>query len=68
MRKITVLPDDSGWAVRHQGNFASLSTHHKKADAIQAGRKVAERFRAELVIYNEECELVETSGYGQATH
>ena len=67
MRKIIVLPDDSGWAVKLQGNFASLSTHHHQADAIRAGRKVAEHFFAELVVYNEECELIDTSGYGADT-
>ena len=68
MRKIIVLPDDSGWAVKLQGNFASLSTHWHQVDAIRAGRKIAARQAAELVVYNEDCELVDASRLSQPTH
>ena len=46
-----VVPRGDGWAVRGAGNSRDTSHHQTQADAITAGRGIAQNQGSELVIH-----------------
>jgi uncharacterized protein DUF2188 len=46
-KNIHVVPTESGWAVKQEGNPMPLSQHQTQAAALQAGRPVAQMLGGE---------------------
>ena len=65
MRKgIHVVPREGGWAVRREHAEHASSHHHNQAEAIQAGKKLAQAGRSELVIHGRDGKIREKNSYG----
>lgn len=47
-----VVPHNSGWAVKGEGNKKSTFNKKKKEDAINLARKLAKKNKSELIIYD----------------
>ena len=46
-----VVPHDGDWAVRGEGNDRATSVHPTQAEAIEAGRQIAQNQHSELFIH-----------------
>ena len=54
-RSVHVTPNPAGgWQVKRAGNVRPSSTHRLKRAAIDAGKRLAKRYRAELVIHRKD--------------
>jgi hypothetical protein len=50
--EVHVMPGKHGWEVREAGAFEPVSAHPTAQDAHAAGREVARRTGAELVVHD----------------
>lgn len=46
-----VIPHESGWAVRGEGNRRATSVHRTRADAIEAARRIANGQQSEVLVH-----------------
>ncbi|NRA93269.1 MAG: DUF2188 domain-containing protein [Psychroserpens sp.] len=46
-----VVPHESGWAVRREGNQRITSKHRKQSTAIRKAKTMANRYKADVVIH-----------------
>jgi len=63
---VHVVPTENGWVAREVGKHLPLKEYATKADAIEAGRKVASENRATLIIHGQDGQIQETRGYSGA--
>jgi len=49
-----VVPYDSGWAVRREGNKRITSKHRKQSTAITKAKRLARKYRADVIIHRED--------------
>jgi Uncharacterized protein conserved in bacteria (DUF2188) len=59
-----VVPHDSGWAVRGEGNSRVTSTHDTQREAIDAGREIARNQGGELLIHGRNGQIRERDSVG----
>ena len=59
-----VVPTDSGWGVRGEGNGRLTSTHDTQADAIDAAREIAINQRSDVVIHRQNGQIRDRDSYG----
>jgi predicted transcriptional regulator len=62
MSDVHVIPSNGGWAVEADGE--KRESFDTQADAIEAGRKLAEQEQGELVVHGEGGEIREKSSHG----
>ncbi|MEY8848618.1 DUF2188 domain-containing protein [Psychroserpens sp. XS_ASV72] len=48
-----VVPYQNGWAVRREGNERITSKHRKQSTAINKAKRLAKRYKADVVIHRE---------------
>jgi hypothetical protein len=59
-----VVPHDDGWAVRGEGNQRLTETFDRKADAFEAGRRIAMNQHSELIVQRQDGTIQERRSYG----
>lgn len=59
-----VVRRGDGWGVRGEGNTRDSSHHRTQADAINAGRELAQGQRSELFIHGRDGKFRERYSYG----
>ena len=59
-----VVPRDSEWAVRGDGNQRDTSRHNTQADAERAARQIAINQKSEVLIHGENGRIRERNSYG----
>jgi hypothetical protein len=57
-----VVPHEGQWAVRGEGNSKVTSVHRNQAEAIDAGRTIAQH--SELVIHGRKGRIRDKDSYG----
>ena len=63
-KRYHVVPDSDGrWALKRAGRSTSDETFHRKADAVDAARKVARKSGGELVIHGRDGRIREADTY-----
>jgi hypothetical protein len=64
-KDVHVVPRSSGgWAVKRPGSERSSKVTETQRAAIEAGKKLAERDRSELVVHGEDGRIREKNSYG----
>jgi len=63
-RRIHIVPNGSGWAVKREGTPRPLSNHRTQENAQDAGRPVARRDGTELVIHRPNGTIRDSNSYG----
>lgn len=63
-KAIEVYHQNWKWHVRRQGEASTLSSHEKKEAAVSAGRAVAKREGAELIVKNLDGRISEKDSHG----
>lgn len=59
-----IVQRDGGWAVRGANNTRDTSLHPTQAEAIEAGRSIAENQRSELIIHGRDGRIREKDSFG----
>jgi len=59
-----VVPHEGGWAVRRDNAERVSSQHDTQADAIDAGRDLAEKARSDLRIHGRDGKIRDSDSYG----
>ncbi len=59
-----VVPHDSQWAVRREGNDRVTSIHETQAAAIDRAREIARNEKAEVVIHGRDGKIRDSDSYG----
>jgi hypothetical protein len=63
-RNIHIVPTDSGWAVRREGEKQPLSEHRTQENADRAGRPIARRDGVEIVIHGRDGKIRDKDSFG----
>lgn len=63
-KNVHVVPAGNKWAVKVEGQKTPVSTHRTQADAIQAGKPIAQQNRAEEVIHRPNGQIRDSNSYG----
>jgi uncharacterized protein YdaT len=63
-KKQHVVPRDSGWAVRGEGNSRDTSHHGTQRDAIDAARDIAQNQKTEVVVHRPDGRIRDSDSYG----
>ena len=48
-----VVPYEDDWAVRREGNKRITSKHRKQSTAINAAKRIAKKYKADVIIHRE---------------
>jgi len=59
-----VVPHNSGWAVRGEGNSRVTSRHDTQGEAIGAAREIASNRAGEVVIHRPNGQIRDKDSYG----
>lgn len=60
-----VTPHAQGWAVQREGADRASSVHDTQAQAIEAGRALAQNQQTELVIHGRDGRIRDSDSYGK---
>lgn len=63
-----VVRSGDQWAVRGEGNSRVTSKHETQAEAIEAGRRIAQNQKSELLIHGRNGQIRERNSYGSDPH
>lgn len=63
-----VVRSGDQWAVRGEGNSRVTSKHDTQAEAIEAGRHIAQNQKSELLIHGKNGQIRERNSYGSDPH
>lgn len=63
-RNVHIVPNASGWVVREAGRQTPVSSHRTQGAAQDAGRRVAIRNEAELVLHRPNGQIRNSNSYG----
>lgn len=63
-----VTPRNDGWAVQGTGSERASSLHRTQAEAIDAGRRLAQQAQSELRIHRPDGRIREGWSYGNDPH
>lgn len=64
-RDYHVVPRDDGWAVTREGADRASSLHDTQREAIDAGRRLAQEAKTELVIHRPDGTIRDSDSYGR---
>jgi len=64
-RNIHVVPRDTGWALRREGNVRPTSVYPTQKDAVEAARRIAINEQSEMVIHGRDGRIRERDSYGR---
>lgn len=64
-KNVHIVPHDTGWAVRIEGNERASSVHRTQRDATEAGRGRARRDGTEILIHGENGQIRERNSFGR---
>lgn len=59
-----VVKHEKGWAVRGAGNVRAAGVFRTQAEAIDAGRRIAENQRSELVVHGRNGRIRSKDSFG----
>jgi hypothetical protein len=59
-----VVPTDDGWGVKGEGNKKLTSVHQTQAEAINAGKSIAQNQSSELLIHGKNGRIRDRESYG----
>ncbi|MFH6602154.1 DUF2188 domain-containing protein [Maribacter algicola] len=59
-----VVPYEDGWAVRREGNQRITSKHRKQITTIDKAKRLARKYKADVIIHRENGEIRERLSYG----
>jgi hypothetical protein len=65
--EVHVLPCDEGWSVELEGSSRTFSKHRTQAAAVKAGRDIARKNEAELLIHRRDGKIRDRRAYGAVT-
>jgi hypothetical protein len=65
---VHVVPHGDEWAVEREGGARATSVHSTQADAIEAGRALAQRDEVELLVHAQDGSIRDRSTYGDDPH
>lgn len=63
-KNVHVVPRREGWAVERSGAKRASKVTDTQREAIDAGKKIAEREKSELLIHGEDGRIREKNSYG----
>lgn len=63
-KNVHVVPRAGGWAVEKSGASRASKVTETQKQAIDAGKKIAERERSELIIHGENGRIREKNSFG----
>jgi hypothetical protein len=63
-KNVHVVPRSEGWAVEKSGAKRASAITDTQRQAIDAGKKIAEREKSELLIHGESGRIREKNSYG----
>lgn len=63
-RDYHIVPHDDQWAVKKEGGERASSLHDTQRDAIDAGRRLAQDNKTELVIHRPNGQIRDSDSYG----
>lgn len=63
-----IVPTESGWGVRGEGNERLTAKFETQREAIERGREIARNQESELRIQNKEGKFREAWSYGNDPH
>jgi hypothetical protein len=63
-KNIHVVPSGNKWAVKPEGARQPISTHLTQQNAAEAGRRVAQQNKSELVIHRPNGQIRDKDSYG----
>lgn len=58
-----VVPYEGDWAVRREGNKRITSKHRKQSTAINAAKRLAKKYKADVIIHREDGTIRDRIGY-----
>ncbi|MGB5370238.1 MAG: DUF2188 domain-containing protein [Flavobacteriaceae bacterium] len=58
-----VVPYDDGWAVRREGNKRITSKHRLQDTAINKAKRLARKYKADVIIHREDGTIRDRIGY-----
>jgi hypothetical protein len=67
-KNIHIVPADSGWAVKREGQSQPLSQHRTQQNADKAGRPIARRDGVELVTHGRDGKIRDSDSFGPDPH
>ncbi len=63
-KNVHIVPADSSWAVKQEGQRVPISHHRTQANADKAARPIAKRNGAELVIHGRDGKIRDKDSFG----
>lgn len=63
-RNVHVVPKGNQWAVTKEGNQHATSIHQRKEDAVQRGRREADKEHSELIIHRRDGTIQDKESHG----
>jgi len=63
-RNVHVVPREDGWAVLKEHAERDSSHHGTQAEALDAGRRTAQREQSELIIHGRDGKIRDKDSYG----
>jgi len=63
-KNVHVVPNANGWSVKQAGRQAAASNHRTQGAAETAGRRLAQRNEAELVIHRPNGQIRDKDSFG----
>lgn len=67
-KQVHVVPHDNGWAAKRGGAERASKVTGTQKEAIDAGKRIAQREGTELVIHGEDGRIREKNSYGNDPH
>ena len=63
-KNVHVVPADSGWAVKREGQRMPISQHRTQENGETAARPIARRDRGELIIHRRDGQIRDKDSFG----
>lgn len=63
-----VVPNESGWAVKGEGNSKATKVFDTKQPAINYAREIARNQKSELVVHNKDGRIAQKDSHGHDPH
>ena len=64
-KNIHIVPTDTGWAVKREGQKQPISQHRTQENADKAGRPIARREGVEIVTHRPDGQIRDKDSFGR---
>jgi hypothetical protein len=64
-KNVHIVPADSGWAVKREGQRLPISRHRTQENADRAARRIAKRDGVELVTHGRDGRIRDKDSFGR---